>query len=452
MKVEKKELDALTAELTLVIEKSDYLPEYESQLKTYQQKAQLKGFRKGKTPLGMIKKMYGLATMQESVSKILGEKINEIITGDEIKIIGEPLFLDEDNVPEIDHHNPQDYSYRFEIGIEPEFEVQGAGEEDRYERKQIIISDEMIDEEMELAFKKLGEQKEVEGKFEEGDIAYLKIKELHGKKPVEDGITSEFSVLWEDLTENNKKFLKGKSIGDQFEIDIYNLEKDLSRENVVKYFLKLNPEEEGVVIPEADIFYAEITKITRLVKPEMNQDFFDKYFGKDQVSSEEEGREKIKSFLQDHFDRESINLINREIMQNLVDSNEFDLPEGFLKKWVTREKEMSDEEFTSFLKELKWRIIKKKLVDRHEIKVEEKEILDYFVQMIRNYSPYIDEASLKNTVFSLMKNREQVNTAVEHVSSGKLFDALREVVKISEKEISKDDFMEKVKEINQMAK
>ena len=138
-------------------------------------------------------------------------------------------------------------------------------------------------------------------------------------------------------------------------------------------------------------------------------------------------------------------------MHNLVDSNAFELPSDFLKKWISREQEVTDEQFESFIQELKWRTIKRKLTKSHDIKVEEKEILDHFVQMIRNYSPYIDEATLKNTVFSLMKNREQVNQAVEAVSSGKLFDVLRDIVKIEEKEVSKDDFMAKVKEINEMA-
>ena len=83
--------------------------------------------------------------------------------------------------------------------------------------------------------------------------------------------------------------------------------------------------------------------------------------------------------------------------------------------------------------------------------MEENEILEHFVQMIRNYSPYIDEASLKNTVFSLMKNREQVNKAVEAVSSGKLFDVLRGIVEIKDKEVARDAFNKRVKEINEMA-
>jgi trigger factor len=110
---------------------------------------------------------------------------------------------------------------------------------------------------------------------------------------------------------------------------------------------------------------------------------------------------------------------------------------------------MDDEKFESFQKELKWSLIKKKLVKQHEVKVEEKEIFDYFVNAVRSYSPYMDESSLKNTVFSLMQNREQLNKAIDVLSTGKLFDVLQLEVTSIDESISKDDFYEKVKSLKQ---
>ena len=77
MRVETNQIDELNAQLTLVIEKDDYLKDFNDKLKSYKDRAQLKGFRKGKTPISVIKKMYGSSVLQESVSKILSDKINE---------------------------------------------------------------------------------------------------------------------------------------------------------------------------------------------------------------------------------------------------------------------------------------------------------------------------------------------------------------------------------------
>ena len=447
MRIEKKELDALTAELTLTIEKDDYLPDFKEQLKTYQQKAAMKGFRKGKTPINLIKKMYGASAMQEAVSKILSDKINDIITGDEYQIIGEPLFLDEDNVPVIDHTDPADYSYRFEIGLEPQFDVIGASDGDTYGKYNVLISEEMINEEVEELKKKFGNQNDVEDTIVENDVVYVVAKELDGKKLKEGGVESEFSFNVDSVEDKVKKtFLKSK-VGDSVDFDIFNLEKGLTEENVYKYFIKKGKPAEGE--PEiGKMFRGEVSRVVRSESAEFNQELFDKYFGPDEVKSEDEAREKIKAYIGDYYSNEAKNFLNREIMEALVEKNKFDLPETFIKKWVNREKEMPEDQFEAFIQEMKWRVIKKKLVKTFEVEVKEQEILNYFVSMIRNYSPYIDEATLKNTAFSLMKNREQVNSAIEAVSSGKLFDEIREVISIEDNDIDKDAFLEKVKEIN----
>ena len=200
-------------------------------------------------------------------------------------------------------------------------------------------------------------------------------------------------------------------------------------------------------------FRLEIKDIVRVELAKMDQDTFDKSFGADEVKSENEARAKIKEFLEEHFQKESNNLVNREIMETLMSVNSLILPEGFLKKWMGQntEQEMTDEQFDSFKTELKWRIIKKKLVKQFEVEVKEEEIFSHFVNAIRSYSPYIDEESLKSTAFSLMNNREQVNKAVETLSSAKLFDKVREVVQTNPENVDKERFYEIVESLNQKA-
>ena len=159
MKLEKNQVDALNAELALTIEKDDYLSEYEKQIASYRQKAQIKGFRKGKTPASVIKKMYGGAVLQEVISKILTDKINDIIADEELSIIGEPYLIDRDNLPVLDHKNLADYSYKFEVGLEPKFDVIGAEATDQYDRPDVLISQVMIDDEIQNLLKRMGEQK-----------------------------------------------------------------------------------------------------------------------------------------------------------------------------------------------------------------------------------------------------------------------------------------------------
>ena len=450
MKQEKNQIDELNAELTLVIEKDDYLGEYNKQLKSYQAKAQMKGFRKGKTPISVIKKMYGASVMQESVSKILTDTINEWITGDEYNIIGEPYLVDRENLPELDHKNPADYTYKFELGLEPEFEVTGINDSDTYPRLEVVVEQSMVDEELLSLQKRLGTQDEVEDSPKDGDVLYFSARELYNGKVLLNGRSSDFTTSFEKINPSYNDEVSKMSKGDTIDVDIYKLEEGMPSESVEKYLLGIKEDES--ITGMGNDFRCELTKVVRVSVAELDQDAFDKSFGKDEVKTKEEAEAKIKTFLEDYFKSESDKLVNREIMQSLMDTHDIALPEGFLKKWMNQDPEkdpMTDEQFESFKKELKWRIIKKKLVKRFEVEVKEEEIFQYFVSAIKNYSPYIDEASLKNSAFSLMQNREQVNTAVETISSGKLFDAIREVVKTTTERIDKEGFYEKVKSLNQ---
>jgi len=388
MKIEKNQIDELNAELTLIIEKDDYLADYKKELKSAAKKAQMKGFRKGKTPESVVKKMYGNSLFQESVSKVLTNKINEIITGDEFNIIGEPFLIDRDNLPVLDFKNPSDYTYKFELGLEPEFNVLGISETDVYTKYKVQVSEQMIDDEVKTLLKRLGEQKSVTGPVQDDDVVYFIGSELYNGKVLVDGHKTEFSCGADKINEQYLTELKSLSVGDHIHAD------------------------------------------------------------------EEEARAKIRGFLEDYFDKECDNLVDREIMETLMSVNSLVLPETFLKKWMSQSKEgeMTDEQFESFKKELSWRIIKKKLVKRFEVEVKEEEIFHHFTNAIRSYSPYIDEESLKNTAFSLMNNREQVNTAVETISSKKLFSKVRELVQTEENSIEKDAFTEIVKALNQKAK
>lgn len=445
LKIDQKELGALHSELTITVEKEDYLKDYKQKLTSMQAKSQLKGFRKGKAPKSIIVKMYGAGAMQEVISKVISDKINDIITGSEYNIIGEPLYLDQDNPPVIDHLNPEDYVYRFEIGLEPDTPIKSVSSEDTFTLYDIEIEDPLIDEELESIRQKMGVQASTEEPIADGDVVYIKLAELKDGKIKEGGVESVFSVQIDSVTADYKKQLIGSKKGAVLEMDAYNIEEGMTEENVHKYILKLSEEQMNYLDTIGNLYQAEVTDVIRTTKSELNQELFDKYFGKDEVKSEEEAREKIKGYISDFYKKESKNYQSREIMEQLMTQNDLELPTTFLKKWISQNEEMADDQFENFQKELKWSLIKKKLVAEKELKVEEKEIFDYFVNAVKSYSPYMDQSTLKNTVFSLMQNREQLNKAIDVISTSKLFESIQEEVSSDIKSISKDDFYEKVK-------
>ena len=79
MNVSLQNIDKVSAELTVKLEKADYQEKVDKELKSLRQKAQIPGFRKGMVPTSLIKKMYGKSVIAEVVNKTLQEAVYNYI-------------------------------------------------------------------------------------------------------------------------------------------------------------------------------------------------------------------------------------------------------------------------------------------------------------------------------------------------------------------------------------
>ena len=91
MKITKAKISKTESTIQLILEKKDYINQYESKLKELKKRANLKGFRPGMVPVQLLKKMYGKGVLLEELNKIVSNKINSYIKDQKIKIIGEPV-------------------------------------------------------------------------------------------------------------------------------------------------------------------------------------------------------------------------------------------------------------------------------------------------------------------------------------------------------------------------
>ena len=71
-----------------------------------------------------------------------------------------------------------------------------------------------------------------------------------------------------------------------------------------------------------------IQEIKRTKPAEINQELFDKVFGKDAVKSEEEFNNKIKETIAENYNRETENLLSRDIQNHLVEKTKKHYAEG----------------------------------------------------------------------------------------------------------------------------
>lgn len=118
MNITKNQIDDLNATIKIELGKEDYAGRVEKALKDYQKKVVVNGFRPGKTPMGIVKKMYGKSLLVDEINKVLGESLNNYIKENNLQILGEPL----PNETEQKELNLEDENFEFlyDIALSPE--------------------------------------------------------------------------------------------------------------------------------------------------------------------------------------------------------------------------------------------------------------------------------------------------------------------------------------------
>ncbi|MDE5570439.1 MAG: trigger factor, partial [Prevotella sp.] len=222
----------------------------------------------------------------------------------------------------------------------------------------------------------------------------------------------------------------------------------------VSSLLKIQKEE--VKDHEGD-FTFQVTEISRFMKAEVNQELFDMALGKDAVKDEKEFRQKIADQISRQFKADSdykFLLDVRAHMEKKVGKLEF--PEALLKRIMLNNNKDKGEDFVeknfeASIKELGWHMIKEQLVAAQGIKVEDDDLKNVAKEAARaQFAQYgmsnVPEEYLDNYAAEMLKKRENVDGLVDRAVDVKLSAALKNVVKLDEKDITLEDFQKLLSE------
>ena len=119
MKVSRKDIDKLNSILTVSIDKVDYNSNVEKVLTDYRKRANIPGFRKGHTPIGLIKKQYGLSVKVDEINKLMQKTLNDFLKDEKIAVLGNTMPIEQAGLD----WNSENLAFDFEIGLSPKFEV-----------------------------------------------------------------------------------------------------------------------------------------------------------------------------------------------------------------------------------------------------------------------------------------------------------------------------------------
>jgi trigger factor len=435
MNITKKEIDNLNALVRVEIEEKDYSDKVKGILNNYRKTANIPGFRKGHVPMGMIQKQYGKAVLIDEVNKILQDSLHKYLVEEKLEVLGNPLPRNDE---EIDW-DASDFTFEFELGLAPQFEVDVKGKKAITHYK-IIADDTMVDNQITSIRKQFGKliSKKV---VEEGD-------EITGTfRSEEKDIDKETSISLDIIKgKRQQKALLGAQVGDVVQLKTKGLFMDDHQNQT--YLGVSHDDAHGL---DVEVTF-EIKEVNKREMAEMNQDLFDKIFGKDAVANEKEFKTRIKEDAEKQFVQHSDQKLMDDAVESLISNTKFDLPGEFLQKWImnTGEKPMTEaeavEEFEKSEKGLRYQLIEGKIIADNDLQVTFDELKDYTKKMIRFQMAQYGQTNpsdeeLDGIVARIMSNQDEVKRINDQLKSQKLLQFIKDNAKLNIKEITYDKFL-----------
>lgn len=445
--ISRENIGPLNDKVTIKLAKEDYLPAFEQSIKKYARTVNIPGFRKGMVPASLVKKMYGQSVFTDEVLRTVEKELNNYMVNEQLDIFAQPLPLETDSRM-LDLNNPNDYSFAFEIGLKPAFDIDTKNIQ--VTRYNIEVTDEMVNSEVERLQTRHGKMTEPETVSSDDNILNVELTEVDSEgNGIEGGIHKSNSLLVKYFTELVKQELTGKKSDDIILIQLSKAFEDKEREFVMSD-LGLDAHEPS----NAEKFFnLKIVKVGFVEKADMNEDFFNAVYPGREIKTEEEFRNAVKVEIENYYRNESTNQVHDQIYHYLVDHTQMDFPESFLKRWLkdSAEKEKTTEEaeqeYPKFVNQLKWTLISSKLINDNKITVEQHEIKDYAKKQIAGYMGMqaLNEAPwMEEYVNRMMKDQKFVEETYIKLQTGKLFTMLEQQVQATEESISAEDFAEKL--------
>ena len=443
MNIVRKDLDQNNATLTLSIEKVDYAEKVDKTLRDYRKKANIPGFRPGMVPTGLVKKMYGKAVTAEEINKLVSDGLYNYIRENNINILGEPL-PSETEQKSIDFETQEVFEFVFDLGLAPEFEVE-LSKKDKVKFYTITVSDEMIENQVKSYTGRYGKyiQEEV---VEEKDMLKGDLLELADGKVNETGLKVKDAALTASyMSDDQKSLFVGAKKGD---VITFNPAAAFENEAEISSLLKISKDEAKNISSD---FQLKIESITRYHESAIDQEMFDKVYGEGVVANEEEFRAKIKENIQENLVADSeykFGLDAQEVLVAKFDGLSF--PDAFLKRWVLSSNEnltaeTLEADYSKMIADLKWHLIKDKLAKSSDIKVEAADVEEYAKKVAKaQFAQYgmigMDDEIVANYAKDMMKKEDTLKNMVDKVAEEKVFAAVKESVKLENKEVSIEEF------------
>ena len=434
MKITLNKKNKLTGIITIEINKDDYEQNVNDVLKRYSKTAKIPGFRKGFVPIGLVKKQYGNAVKVDEINKLLDSSLKKYIQDEKLDILGGPI-------PHMDNDINWDseiINFDFEIGYTPEFKI-------NLKPKKPI-----------LKYEVKADKKMVDGQIKNIQSQYGK---LISKPKAENNseITANFNCTTDEI--NNSSMFKTESLKPSFLKRIIGLKVGNELTEIGSKIFKENYELSRnlkIELEKAKKFKSEVSiKIEEINEREMadlDQDLFDKVFGKNSVKSVTEMKNKLSEDFVKQFQNQVDQKLMNDTIEYLIESTKINLPSEFLIKWMklSSENKISiDEaksEYEKSEKGMKYQLIESKIIIDNDLQVNFEDLKSFTTDLIKNqmlqYGQAIpDEKEVDGIVARVMSNKDEIKRLTEQLTSTRILNFFKDNFNYKTKKVSYDEYI-----------
>lgn len=448
MNITRENLSDLELCIKVDIEEKDYIENVNKQLKDYQKKAVVPGFRKGMAPMGLIQRMYKAAIVGDAVQNELNTALFKYIDDEKLHILGMPMSNDE-KTGEVDFAKQTAYTFYFDVAVAPEFNIEWDKVNVVYNQVKVTAKD--VDAEINNAVSRYGkfETPEVAAA---GDILYGKVVELdkNGAKK-EGGIDTFVSLNLQNLKDAElMPLFEGKKAEEKV---VFNMAKAFPTADIER---ALHIDTAAAKKFKSDVELT-LSGISRIIPHEINDDLFKMVFPEQEIKDEAAFRKAMQKEIEKANAEQSDYLFVNQVRKALLDQFTAPLPENFLKRWFASrgEKEMTPESIEAdwaekYVPSLKWELIESKLEEISPVEPTNNQIVDYIKDILRRSDKQQEgetaeqaEERLEKAARSIAADRQNVRQLVDRLYAENLAKLFKDQLKPEVEKVSAKEFAER---------
>ena len=436
MNIVKNQIDDLNVQVSLEIEAADYQEARRKKLAERRRNADIKGFRRGMAPMGLIEKFYGEQALAEAVNDVINDALTGFIKENKLRVLGEPLASEDQ--PDNDWKAGNNFTFKFDIAQSPQINFE-LGKEDKLPVYNIEVTEVAKKEMKNNMLRQVGSMQDGEIAGEEDFV----IADLtNGEVTAEDVYIAVRKVEGKA----HAKFVGAKS-GSKLTV---NINEAFTNETDRASMIKVDKDKLAGIEPK---FTVKVKTVKTFAPASESQETYDRLFGEDKVHNSDEFDAAVAERLTENYKQEADYRLSKDIRDYLVKKAGVTLPESFLKRWLIKlnEEKFTAEEverdFPSFLEDFRWQLVREYLMDKFSLKIEEKDIHEAAEAYVAyQYAMYgmgnVPQELIHDGAHRVMQDESQLRRIEENVEDQKVLAAVKGVVSTTKKKITVEKFRE----------